>query len=697
MKVRYTAERVPFALPFDTNLVLQLLGLSGLNSYVRHNSSPRQAMMSKQIGQMQVVTSPDIRRIQSGIDREFGRYTHQIKFDTDSIVLKTISKYPSQMRMQNIKSNSLVTVIYEDLEDNKATVGVKNIPTFHSLHQHFGFDYKKSNNFSSYIRDGGKIPAGTIIANSPNIDDDGNYRFGVSAKVAFTSSPSGIEDGIKVSEEFLEKLKITLYDTRTIQFGTKKLPLNIHGDDSNFKIIPDVGEYIGENGVLAVLRDFDVNLAPCDLSVEAMQTPNTFDEYIYAYPGAEIVDVKIIHNKTKNSIMLTNMEEQLEKYLFAQTRYNEELIKFYKRLMKESSGRVNISHELHKMISDAMAMVDDKHDFKFNEKNNKLDNWALTVTFKYQLKADIGFKLTDLSGGKGVICSVVPREQMLTDADGNVADIEMDADSVIKRMNLAKLYEQYVNASGAAVTKRICEMVVNKTTAEYAEAWDYLLGFYKLVSPRMYELIGESKIDPVNHINSVMQSGIYLWVPTDNPIDHLDMVRLLQIHYPPCYGPCTYIGQTGKKITTKSPILIGEVHFILLDKIANTFSSVSSARLQHYGLPAKPTKRNKYSDPTRTSPIRTAGESEVRLFVNVAGGHATADLLDRSSNPLVHQQIVRGILTTPEPTNVYNYVDRNVYPIGQGSILNLTNHILQCGGVQFDKGDISDDVKYNRY
>ena len=96
--------------------------------------------------------------------------------------------------------------------------------------------------------------------------------------------------------------------------------------------------------------------------------------------------------------MLTNMEEQLEKYLFAQNRYNEELIKFYKRLMKESSGRVNISHELHKMISDAMAMVDDKHDFKFNEKNNKLDNWALTVTFKYQLKADIGFKLTDLSG-----------------------------------------------------------------------------------------------------------------------------------------------------------------------------------------------------------------------------------------------------------------------------------------------------------
>lgn len=697
MHVNYKTDSVPYAAPIETNLVLQLLGLAGLNSFVRHNSSPRQAMMSKQIGQMQVVSHPDVRRIQSGIDREFGRYTHQIRFDSDSIVLKTISKYPNQMRMQNIKSNSLVTVIYENLEDDRALVDVKNIPTFHSLHQQFGFDYKLSDNFSTYIRDGGKIPGGTIIANSPNVDKDGNYRFGVSAKVAFTSSPSGIEDGIKVSEEFLEKLKIHVYDTRTIQFGTKKLPLNIHGNDTNFKIIPDVGECIGDNGVLAVLRDFDVNLAPCDLTVEAMQSPNTFDEYIYAHPGAEIVDIKIVHNKTKNSIMLTNMEEQLEKYLFAQNRYNEELVKFYKKIMKESNGRANISHELHKMISDAMAMIDDKHDFKFNEKNNKLDNWALTVTFKYQLKADVGFKLTDLSGGKGVICTVVPKEQMLMDADGNIADIEMDADSVIKRMNLAKLFEQYVNAAGAATTKRIREMVINKTEDEYLKAWDYILGFYKLVSPKMYELIGEAKIDPITHINNVMENGIYLWIPTDNPIDHLDMVRLLQIHYPPCYGPCTYTGQTGKKITTKNPILIGEVHFILLDKIANSFSSVSSARLQHYGLPAKPTKRNKYSDPTRTSPIRSAGESEVRLFVNVAGGNATADLLDRSSNPLVHQQIVRGILNAPEPTNIYNYVDRSVYPIGQGSILNLTNHILQCGGVQFDKGDISDDVKYNRY
>ena len=124
---------------------------------------------------------------------------------------------------------------------------------------------------------------------------------------------------------------------------------------------------------------------------------------------------------------------------------------------------------------------------------------------------------------------------------------------------------------------------------------------------------------------------------------------------------------------------------------------VSSAKLQHYGLPAKPTRRNKYSGPTRVSPTRTAGESEVRLFVNVAGGAATADLLDRSTNPLVHQEIVKGILNSEQPTNVDNYVDRTKYRVGNGTVLNLTRHILACGGVAFKRGDIADDTTYNRY
>lgn len=700
MKNIYETDQVPFAERMFTNLDIRLLGLAGLNPYIRHNSSPRQAMFIKHIGQMLVVSNPDVRRIQSGIDREFGRYTHSIKFKHNSHVLKAIPQHPAYLkRTKNISMNPLTTVIYENADSDVYEVDVKQIPAYHTLHQQFGFNYKQSRRYSEYIREGGNIPAGTIVADSPNVDEHGNYRFGLNAKVAYTSSSSGIEDGICVSESFLQKLKINIYEDRTIQFGTKQIPLNMYGNEELFKIFPDVGERVRGDGVLAVLREFDPELAPCDLSVEAMQEPNTFDEYIYAHPNAEIVNIRIIHNPSKEDIMLTNTEEQLEKYLEVQTQYHEAIIKEYRRLQRETNGKVKISNQFHCLIADAMAMVpDDKHRTKYNDKNNKLDCWAITITFRYQLTPDIGYKLTDTSGGKGVICTVKPDHEMLLDADGNRAEIEMDADSVAKRMNLAKLYEQYVNASGSATQKRIAKMIEADNSKDgYLNAFKYALGFYKLTSPFTYEMVGKAQVDPKEHVDILIEKGFYLSVPTDNPVNHIDMVRLLQIHYPACYGPCTYIGQTGKEITTKNPILIGEVYFILLDKIANDFSSTSSAKLQHYGLPAKPTRRNKYSGPSRISPTRTAGESEVRLFVNVAGGAATADLLDRSTNPLVHQEIVRGILNADEPSNVDNYVDRSKFKVGNGTVLNLTRHILACGGVKFERGDVTDDNKYNRY
>lgn len=209
----YKTDRTPFAEHQDCDIDIRLLGLTGLNPYARHNSSPRAAMFTKHIGQMLVVSDPEPRRIQSGIDREFGRYTHSIKFDTNSTVLRVIPQYPSVLRNSNIRYNPLTTVIYEDADSDIQEVCVKQIPGYHTLHQQFGFNYKQNKRFSDYIREGSNIGAGTIVANSPNIDDDGNYRFGVNAKVAYTSQVGGIEDGIVVSESFLEKLKINVMKT----------------------------------------------------------------------------------------------------------------------------------------------------------------------------------------------------------------------------------------------------------------------------------------------------------------------------------------------------------------------------------------------------------------------------------------------------------------------------------------------------
>lgn len=697
MDFKYTTEDVPFAPKDDVDLDMRLLGFGALNEYARHNSTPRQAMMVKQIGQMLVLDDPDIRRISSGIDRELGRYTFNIDFPNNSVVLKVITKYPNSLKMQGIKSNPTTIVVFENADSRDLVVDIKEIGSYHCIHQYFGFDYKRSNRFNEYIRENANIPAGTIVADSPSIDEQGNYKFGVNANVAFTSRPGGIEDSVTISEEFLEKLQTTLYDSRIIEFGADKLPLNTYGDGVNFKIFPEVGDVIREDGIIAALRDFDNDLAPCYLTVDSMQTPTIFDERIYAIPGAEIIDVTIYKSKQSRNTMFTGMEEQLDKYLDAQNRYYKAIVAEYKRLMKESKGQVKISNEFHRLIKDAMAMTEDKIKVTYTDKNSTLDKWSVKITYKYKMKADIGFKITDLSGGKGVICSVKPRSQMLMNSDGVVADIEMDADSVANRMNPAKLYTQFVNACGDRLRRDIVEMVADKSSESYVKAWYRLIGFYKIISPFQYNLLAESGIDPISHVDNIIKDGIYAVVKPDADINTPAMALLLKEHYPPTYGPCTYIGQTGEFITTKNPILIGELYLILLEKIATDYSSVSSAKLQHYGLPAKPTKRGKYSDPTRTSPTRAAGESEVRLFVATAGGEATADLLDRSTNPDVHRHIVKGILSADKPTDVYSYVDRNEFPVGQGTVLKLTGHIFNCAGIGFTKGDDAYDNEYSRY
>ena len=399
MAFKRTTESVDFVESEDTDLDVRLLGLAGLNPFTRHNSSPRQAMMNKHLGQMLVFKDPEIRRISSGLDREFGKYTHNVKFENNSTVLKVIPKYPSSARFQNINYNPLTTVIYENADSDNQLIDVKQIPTYHSMHQYFGFDYKRSPKFNELIREGSAIGAGTVVADSPNKDEYGNYKFGINAKVAYTSSHGGIEDGITVSDEFIKRLTTTVFDTRTISFGSKDFPLNINGDEKEFKVIPDVGERIREDGVLAVLRELDPELAPCDLSVEAMQTPNTFDEYVYGYPDAEIVDVTIYHNPSNKDIMFTGTEDQLIKYRDAQTRYYKSLLDYYRKLRKDNrKGKVNISNELHRLLSHAHAMADAEPSLKYNEKGTELDIWTLHVTFRYEITPGIGSKITDLSG-----------------------------------------------------------------------------------------------------------------------------------------------------------------------------------------------------------------------------------------------------------------------------------------------------------
>lgn len=680
---KYTTDLVPFATRIVNELRPEVLGFDAMNMFAGTNSASRRAMWSKQGGQILVCSGTEPRYLQTGVEREYAKNTFSIKFKNNSRILDVVEKFPHTYGKNQVAYSPMKAVIFENADDPEYEIDVLYLQDFHCMHHYFGFQYKYDKEVLSRIRPKAHIKAGTIVANSPNVTPQGDYQYGINANVVLSSHPAGTEDGVLISESFAKKLTTRVYETREFSFGNGIIPLNCYGNDEEYKIFPDIGEHVREDGVICSLREYVPELAPCDLSVKELQNVTTFDKSKYATPGSKVVDITVIKGSGANQDILTDMDTQAVKYHERHMEFYRQIISLYEHLRKQQNGHIRISRELHRLIVEGMAFLDNK--VTLNKKRKRLPPWTVQITTMYELPAENGFKITDTHGGKSVTVAIKPDHEMPVDKMGNVTDIIVADKSTISRLIKGKLHEHYIGASRRDTTHRVRDMVAkyngNIPDEVYEEVFEYLLGFYKIVSPTFYEKIGRFKPDIKRHVDAVVKRGIFVHLPTDNPVSYMDVARLLRKYYPACNGKLTFVDYFGNTVETANDIIIGQIYYVLLEKVANDYSAVSSAKLQHFGLPSKPSGESKYSEPIKMTPVRF-GESEYRLFVATAGGRNTAELADRSNNISVHENTLQNLLNAAQPSNVYNLVDRKTFPIGQGFLQRVIHHEFKCLGLK---------------
>jgi hypothetical protein len=691
----------------------ELLNVCGMNPLDAHNSSSRKQMFASHLGQCLVINGATEKRLQSGTEREFGKYTFSTKIPVDCQVIQIIDRYRETHGLDSVlkdkRDNPETIIIYEDIKTKE--VGYVSVEGHTSNHSYFGFKNKMSPELARLHRDS-SIKAGTILTNSPSIDEDGNYKYGRECNIAYMSHPATSEDGILISQSVLREFGFKKYETRVVEFGNKSFPLNLYGDENIFKAFPDIGDYIRGDGLLMGLRpyektdqSYDRELALVEQSVyDLMEVDHVFDRLVYADgPTGRVVDIRVHHDiKATNSPTPIGMDTQALRYDQARRIFYGEIVSVWRRLERDRRESLRLTPEFHALVRDALAVVHETNErvFKLYRKA-PLDDWRIEFTIEYDVVPTIGFKLTDSAGGKGVICHVVPDDHMPMDADGNRADIVMDPNSTVSRMNLSRIYEQYINAHSRDVSKQIrhwfgigehdretihkVQTIERQNKAVFDQAWNYLLGYYEIVSPLMHAWFigGQYLRTQAEHLTEVIKKGIYIWKPTNCPRESSDIVRMLEASYPSTYGPVTYVGNSGRRVTTKVPVRIGSVYIILLEKTADDWSAVSSGKTQHYGVLAQVGNQDKYAQPYRSQPIRAFGEAEIRIAASYAGQRVTAEIMDRNNNPESHKSIVYSILEAPEPTNIYNAVDRSKIPYGGSRPLQLVKHILACYGVRF--------------
>lgn len=299
---------------------------------------------------------------------------------------------------------------------------------------------------------------------------------------------------------------------------------------------------------------------------------------------------------------------------------------------------------------------------------------------------------------------------MPVDDDGNRADVIADPNSTISRMNLGRVYEQHMNACSRDVRKRIRQTLglgeKDKVTIESLQGygsetvndvWEYLKGFYKIISPlRMYEkfalVINQQQIH--EHLVSCINEWIYVYLPPENETESIEVVKQLEEYVQPTRTPVTYTGNSGKRIRTKENVRIGSMYYILLEKIGDDGTAVSSAKLQNYGVLSQITNADKYSQPIRQQAIRAVGESELRILRSYTGSIAPAEIIDRNNSPETHYAVLESILGNDNPAVIPNAVNRRKIPYGGSKPLKLFKHYAFCGGwrVKYSKHDPNKNI-----
>lgn len=679
----------------------QFLQVQSLNSFALGVTASRADMFASEIGQAPPLEGAQIPLIQSGREREYGKYTHMIKMPVNGIIHSVVHHYgPNGGGYQR---HTPSTIIYQDMDygsgggrsKNTPRYGALHIPLFSLNHHVLGFDFVRRK-AAQGLRAGMGVAKDTIIATSPSYDENGDYRYGKNANVLLASFPETRQDGVVLRRGWAESSRFRGYGEMTIQFGENEVPLNLYGDDKEYKIFPDVGELIRPDGILAATRKLYPGLYPVQMSRNALRTfsgsdnPKIIKELDQ---DARVVAVEVIYAPRGKVSTPVGMETQPRRYLESQRQYFREIKSAYDYIRSTHGTNFVLTPEFHNLLVRGEMMLHDhtkeRQRITYVESGSPLSEWTVKITYSYIITPTDGHKLADKNGGKGVVVTVWDDDKMPVDADGNVADIIMDGGSIVNRLNPSRTYEIDINASFARTRKRIIESInQDKSRENYLRNFEWLLEAYEIVTPRFAELV--RRIDPVKHINEVIKDEIYLWIPTDNPRRPDLMIKELLSKYPKCHGKILLTNDDGSKVWSENEATIGKQYVIILEKTGEEYSAVASPVLQHQGIPGKLTKADKQSSPGRPQATRITGETEGRLINSLAHHDGLFMLLDIANSPTTHRAVCRTLLTHPTPTYVDKIVDREKYPRGENRIVRIGNNGLFAGGFMFQYKPVED-------
>ena len=386
----------------DTNASVKLIGLEALLvPFLQHTSSQRVSMFASHIVQALPPKEAEHPYIYTGYENIIGEYSiNRTERDQDIFVLDVIPKYPENKGAHPIKYNPRYTVIYVGREDGLV----------HYFHQDKyilgtdGYGYENVWKNTSMLKPDVIIPKEVELSSAPAHIGKHGYGMGSNVNVAFITLPEVNNDAFLISERMARKFTTTAYHTVSFNIFPDQAPLNLYGDAEEHKFLPDLGEFVRDDGIMCGFRTPTDSTFVSDMM--NLDTPHILhDDLYYAPPGSQIVDIEFYASPIRNKLKTDRaLFSQVDKYLVPTIQYWQRVWSVYDSVKKKG---IPLSPEFNTFATRAGAFmmaygykptgITRRPDIKLTLGKERIDHIYCKVTYRYRRLVVNGMKFSDRS------------------------------------------------------------------------------------------------------------------------------------------------------------------------------------------------------------------------------------------------------------------------------------------------------------
>lgn len=615
-----------------------MLGRALNEPFSSMNSGSRKLMYAKELEQVFPLINGEQAIVETGYEIRYGdRSSSIVKAPDDCFVLAKIPKY-------SFAPDHHYFMIVGYAHSKKLDV-IEKVP-YTYITESYG--YLNNTGAMDGLRPGDYVPKDTLLKKSVAFDDYGNRKDGLNLKTIYMALDHNYEDSIIISEPAAKRYCSPLIHQLKMIVPNNFIPLNLHGGDQVYKVLPDIGERIPECVVAGFRPEVKDESYFAQQKTMLQKLLMSDEKYVVHGDNLSVMDIEIKPN---------DLDMLKDSPYYAQINmYYEEQLRFA-REVEEAVSKYNIEgyelgYDLQKLYFNCKRLL---RGDKYVDKG-PYTGVIIYVTVLEERYLGIGDKLADRNGGKGVVSNIWPEWMMPCLDDGTRADVVINSPTMYGRENPAQCIEVSITHVSRELLRYIED---NNLPADRAIA--LIIKYINMVVPNQAEALkkmtdGLEERDLLYYLESVLKTN-FIKISSKPITESFDIDRLNEL-----YKAFPFIGQSDiyvplmdsngkyRLIKSRRKSVLGVRYTLRLKQFAEEkFSAVSmsSTNLRNENVKSKAATNYRTA---HSSTCNRLGYQEAGCLSHMGTEYTVANLMIHSTSP--HARRLTEQMETGDPHSV---------------------------------------------